>query len=46
MAATRLIPMHVNKGKTAAASIKERIDYAQNPDKTNGRVQLQPDERF
>ena len=36
MAATRLIPMHVNKGKTAAASMKERIDYAQNPDKTNG----------
>ena len=36
MAATKLIPMHVNKGKTAAASMKERIDYAQNPDKTNG----------
>jgi len=36
MAATRLIPMHVNKGKTAAASMKERIDYAQNPEKTNG----------
>ena len=36
MAATKLIPMHVNKGKTAAVSMKERIDYAQNPDKTNG----------
>ena len=36
MAATKLIPMHVNKGKTAAVSMKERIDYAQNPEKTNG----------
>ena len=39
MAATRLIPMHVNKGKTATASMKERIDYAHNPDKTdNGEL--------
>ena len=39
MAATRLIPMHVNRGKTAAASMKERIDYAHNPDKTdNGEL--------
>lgn len=35
MAATRLIPLHVNKGKTAAASIKDRIDYAEDPKKTN-----------
>ena len=36
MAATRLIAMHVNKGKTAAACLKARIDYAENPEKTNG----------
>ena len=36
MAATRLIALHVNKGKTAAASIKERLDYAENPEKTDG----------
>ncbi len=34
MAATRLIPLHVNKGKTAAQSLADRIDYAVNPDKT------------
>ena len=33
MAATRLIPLHTNKGKTAAASIKDRIDYAEDPNK-------------
>ena len=36
MAATRLIPLHVNKGKTAATSLKDRMDYAQNPEKTDG----------
>ena len=35
MAATRLIALHKNKGKTVAASLKSRTDYAQNPDKTN-----------
>lgn len=34
MAATRLIPMHVNKGKTLARCIQERTDYAKNPEKT------------
>ena len=34
MAATRLIPLHVNKGKTAAQSLADRIDYAVSPDKT------------
>ena len=34
MAATRLIPLHVNKGKTAAQSLADRIDYAINLDKT------------
>ena len=34
MAATRLIALHIGKGKTAARSIKERIEYTLNPDKT------------
>ena len=34
MAATRLIAMHVGKGKTLAKSLKARTDYAQNPEKT------------
>ena len=34
MAATRIIPMHLNKGKTVADCLKERLDYAQNPLKT------------
>ncbi len=35
MAATRLIPMHQNKGKTIKQCLEERTDYAENPDKTN-----------
>ena len=34
MAATRLITLHKNKGKTVAACLKSRTDYVQNPDKT------------
>ena len=34
MAATRLIPLHQHKGKSIAACLKNRTDYAQNPDKT------------
>lgn len=34
MAATRLIPLHISRGKTALQSFKDRIDYARNPDKT------------
>ena len=34
MATTRIIPMHVNKGKTIAQCLTERTDYAKNPDKT------------
>ena len=37
MASTRLIPLHVNKGKTVAKCLKDRTDYAQNPDKTESR---------
>ena len=39
MAATSVITMHINKGKTVAQCIAERIDYAKNPDKTdNGQL--------
>ena len=34
MAATRLIAMHINKGKTLAQCLEARTDYAQNPEKT------------
>ena len=36
MAATRLIAMHTNKGRSIARSLKDRIDYAENGAKTNG----------
>ncbi len=34
LAATRLIALHKNKGKSVAACLKSRTDYAQSPDKT------------
>lgn len=34
MAATRIIPMHINKGKTVSACLKERVEYAKNGEKT------------
>lgn len=34
MAATRLIALHVNKGKTVGQCLSERLDYSQNPIKT------------
>ena len=34
LAATRLIALHKNKGKSVAACLKSRTDYAKNPDKT------------
>ena len=37
MVATRLIAMHVNKGKTLAQFLEARTDYAQNPEKTEKR---------
>ena len=36
LAATRLIALHQNKGKSVAACLKSRTDYAQNPEKTDG----------
>ncbi len=39
MAATRIIKMHINKGKTVAQCLADRTDYALNPDKTdNGQL--------
>ena len=35
MAATRLIALHVNKGKTVAQCLADRTDYSQNASKTN-----------
>ena len=36
MAATRLIPLHQNKGKTIAQCLADRTAYSKNPDKTDG----------
>ncbi len=36
MATTRLMAMHANKGKSIAKCLKERTDYAENPEKTDG----------
>lgn len=40
MATTRLISMHLNKGKSIADCIADRTDYAINPDKTNDGVHI------
>lgn len=34
MAATKLIALHINKGKTLAKTLEDRIDYTHNPEKT------------
>lgn len=34
MAATRLIALHANRGRTVAQSLGDRTDYAKNPEKT------------
>lgn len=36
MATTRIIPMHRNKGKTIAQCLRDRTEYAKNPEKTEG----------
>ena len=35
-ATTRLIVHHISKGETIAQSLKDRLDYGKNPDKTQG----------
>lgn len=38
MAATKLIPMHQNKGRSITQCLKDRTDYAKNGEKTeNGK---------
>ena len=36
MAVTRIMAMHLNKGRTIAQCLKDRTDYAKNPGKTKG----------
>ena len=39
MATTRLMSLHINKGKSIAQTITDRIDYVDNPNKTrNGEL--------
>ena len=38
MATTHIISIHVGKGKTAHQSLKERLDYIMNPEKTDGGI--------
>ena len=38
MAATRLIALHVAKGRTVAQSLGERTDYAKNPEKAKEKM--------
>ena len=40
MAATRLIALHLNKGRTLAWCLSDRINYAENPDKTGEGVYI------
>ena len=36
MATTRIMSLHISKGKNVNQSIRERLDYIMNPDKTEG----------
>ena len=36
MATTRIMPLHVGKGRTAGRAIGAIIDYVENPAKTDG----------
>ena len=47
MAATRLIPLHINKGKTIAQCLSDRTDYAENGDVALERaISVSPFEQF
>lgn len=35
MATTRIIPLHIGKGRTVSTAISDIIDYVKNPEKTN-----------
>ena len=34
MTETKLIALHINKGKTLSKTLQDRLDYVQNPEKT------------
>ena len=36
MATTRLMPLHIGKGRSVSTAIKDIIDYSENPEKTDG----------
>ena len=36
MATTRLMPLHIGKGRTVAEALGQTTDYVKNPEKTNG----------
>lgn len=40
MAATRLIALHKNRGKTLAKCLADRVNYAENPDKTGEGIYI------
>ena len=42
LAATRLIAMRKNKGKSIAACLHDHTSYIQNPDKTCQQLPVQP----
>ena len=45
MATTRIMPLHVGKGRTESRAISDIIDYVANPKKTdNGNTLPLPDE--
>ena len=35
MATTRLMPLHIGKGRTVSTAIADIIDYTENPQKTD-----------
>ena len=36
MATTRIMPLHIGKGRTVGKAIQDIIDYVENPEKTDG----------
>lgn len=46
MAATRLIALHVNKGKSVAQCLDDRTDYSQNAEKTKGGEFISSNDKF
>ena len=44
MAATRLIALHINKGKTVAQCLADRTDYTENAAKTEDEQEVRQEE--